>query len=111
MHPYISLKWDPEKIGHQALMVDGAATPEERVTGVGYEYRLPDPVSRSDIEYYRDKANNGYLAHTVREGESPSLYFETESERDARIEEKRRMRAMRAQAEGEGLGGEGNRLW
>ncbi len=38
-------------------------------------YRLPDPTSRDDIEYYRDPAHRGYLSHTLKEGESPSLYF------------------------------------
>ncbi|OLN85523.1 50S ribosomal protein L15 [Colletotrichum chlorophyti] len=38
-------------------------------------YRLPDPTSRSDIEYYRDPAHRGYLSHQLKEGESPSLYF------------------------------------
>jgi large subunit ribosomal protein L15 len=38
-------------------------------------YRLPDPTSREDIEYYRDPAHRGYLSHTLKPGESPSLYF------------------------------------
>lgn len=38
-------------------------------------YRLPDPTSRRDIEYYRDPAHRGYLSHTLQPGESPSLYF------------------------------------
>ncbi|KAJ4286601.1 YmL10 [Collariella sp. IMI 366227] len=38
-------------------------------------YRLPDPTSRWDIEYYRDPAHRGYLSHTLQPGESPSLYF------------------------------------
>lgn len=41
----------------------------------GYRYRLPDPTSREDIEYYRDPAHRGYLSFQVKEGESPSLYF------------------------------------
>ena len=40
-----------------------------------YYYRLPDPTSRWDIEYYRDPAHRGYLSHTLKPGESPSLYF------------------------------------
>lgn len=54
----------------------------EHVSGVlaevrarGFRYRLPDPTSRKDIEYYRDPAHRGYLSHTVKPGESPSLYF------------------------------------
>lgn len=38
-------------------------------------YRLPDPTGREDIEYYRDPAHRGYLSHTLKPGESPSLYF------------------------------------
>ncbi|TDZ18920.1 50S ribosomal protein L15 [Colletotrichum sidae] len=41
----------------------------------GFPYRLPDPTSRSDIEYYRDPAHRGYLSHLLKEGESPSLFF------------------------------------
>jgi len=42
-------------------------------------YRLPDPTSREDIEYYRDPAHRGYLSHTLQKGESPSLYFKVPS--------------------------------
>lgn len=44
-------------------------------------YRLPDPTSRWEIEYYRDPAHRGYLSHTVKPGESPSLYFKVPGER------------------------------
>jgi large subunit ribosomal protein L15 len=40
-----------------------------------FSYRLPDPTSRKDIEYYRDPAHRGYLSHTVEEGQGPSLFF------------------------------------
>lgn len=40
-----------------------------------FRYRLPDPTSRADIEYYRDPAHRGYLSHQVAPGQSPSLYF------------------------------------
>ncbi|RDL39540.1 Ribosomal protein L15 [Venustampulla echinocandica] len=40
-------------------------------------YRLPDPTSRKDIEYYRDPAHRGYLSHMVGEGQGPSLFFKT----------------------------------
>ena len=43
----------------------------------GFTFRLPDPTSRKDIEYYRDAAHRGYLSHLVEEGEGPSLYFKT----------------------------------
>ncbi len=44
-------------------------------------YRLPDPTGRWDIEYYRDPAHRGYLSHTLKPGESPSLYFKVPSEK------------------------------
>jgi large subunit ribosomal protein L15 len=42
-----------------------------------YPYRLPDPTSRKDLEYYRDSAHRGYLSHMVEEGHGPSLFFKT----------------------------------
>jgi large subunit ribosomal protein L15 len=42
-----------------------------------FSYRLPDPTSRKDIEYYRDRAHRGYLSHLVEEGHGPSLFFRT----------------------------------
>lgn len=56
-------------------MVAGADDFAERAKAMGYTYRLPDPSGRSDIEYYRDEKHRGYLAHEVKEGELPSLYF------------------------------------
>lgn len=44
-------------------------------------YRLPDPTSRRDMEYYRDPAHRGYLSHQLAPGESPSLYFRVPGER------------------------------
>jgi large subunit ribosomal protein L15 len=48
---------------------------EGRVKGQGFQYRLPDPTNRKDIEYYRDPAHRGYLSHLVGENEGPSLFF------------------------------------
>lgn len=42
-----------------------------------YKYRLPDPASRKDIEYYRDPAKRGYMSHLLQEGQGPSLFFKT----------------------------------
>lgn len=42
-----------------------------------FSYRLPDPTSRKDLEYYRDSAHRGYLSHLVEEGHGPSLFFKT----------------------------------
>jgi large subunit ribosomal protein L15 len=111
MHPYISLRWEQDRIGNPALAVEGAETEEERVKGVGFEYRLPDPTGRKDLEYYRDKANNGYLAHTVREGASPSLYYKSEME----IEEGRKAKAERKKGQTQDTEGslsrEENKVW
>lgn len=40
-----------------------------------FRCRLPDPVNRWDIEYYRDPAHRGYLRHQLVPGQSPSLFF------------------------------------
>ncbi|KAK0623951.1 ribosomal protein L18e/L15P [Immersiella caudata] len=48
-------------------------------------YRLPDPTSRWDIEYYRDPAHRGYLSHTVQPGQSPSLYFKVPGEKPVTV--------------------------
>ena len=48
---------------------------------LGWKYRLPDPTSRKDFEYYRDPAHRGYLSHLLKDGESPSLYFRVPGER------------------------------
>ena len=42
-----------------------------------FTYRLPDPTSRKDMEYYRDYAHRGYLSHLVEEGHGPSLFYKT----------------------------------
>lgn len=42
-----------------------------------FTYRLPDPTSRKDLEYYRDPAHRGYLSHLVEKGQGPSLFFKT----------------------------------
>ncbi|KAI5286162.1 YmL10, partial [Ascosphaera atra] len=67
--PFASVAWDSEtyKVGM------GEDIP--RIKGAGFQYRLPDPTRREDIEYYRDPAHRGYLSHLVKEGETPSLFF------------------------------------
>ncbi|KAK0878207.1 YmL10 [Friedmanniomyces endolithicus] len=42
-----------------------------------YRFRLPDPTSRKDLEYYRDERHRGYLSHMVAERKGPSLFFRT----------------------------------
>lgn len=111
MHPFVSLKWDQRGIGKEGLMVKGAETEEARVKGkMGFEYRLPDPSGRRDLEYYRSEENRGYLAHTVKEGHSSSLYFLSEQQ----VEEGRRAAEERRKLEGGGrrkMGEKENRLW
>lgn len=52
----------------------------EKARNSPFRYRLPDPTSRWDIEYYRDPAHRGYLSHQLKDGESPSLYFKVPGE-------------------------------
>jgi len=49
----------------------------EAMSASPFSYRLPDPTSRKDLEYYRDSAHRGYLSHLVEEGHGPSLFFKT----------------------------------
>ncbi|KAF2748816.1 ribosomal protein L15 [Sporormia fimetaria CBS 119925] len=64
----------PAALSHDALRA------VMRKVGEKYKYRLPDATGRKDIEYYRDPAHRGYLAYTIKEGESPSLYFKPKTE-------------------------------
>ena len=101
--PYVSLRWPADSLGNEVLARGGPSgksrlhtlppptspgvesadanlpTPDEkarfRALGNSYPYRLPDPTSRKDIEYYRDIKNRGYLRYMVNEGEGPSLFF------------------------------------
>ena len=66
-----------------------------------WKYRLPDPVSRKALEYYRDEAHRGYLSHLVEEGQTPSLYFRVPGEG------KRSVKA----AKGKVVKGTENRVW
>ncbi|KAG5985508.1 hypothetical protein E4U54_006006 [Claviceps lovelessii] len=52
----------------------------ETKNGAPFRYRLPDPTSREDMEYYRDPAHRGYLSHQLAPGQSPSLYFKVPGE-------------------------------
>lgn len=71
----------------------------EKVVRDKYKYRLPDATSRRDIEYYRDPAHRGYLAYTVKEGESPSLYFKLPGEVKSKGSTAERKQAAKAKAE------------
>ncbi|ETN45133.1 ribosomal protein L15 [Cyphellophora europaea CBS 101466] len=111
MHPYVSLKWDQDAIGNAKLMVEGASTEEGRVKTLGFQYRLPDPTGRKELEYYRDKENRGYLAHLVKEGHSPSLFYKS----PLQIEEARNAKAELEKEAAEGgtrkLSTQQNRIW
>ena len=63
-----------------------------------WQNRLPDPVSRKAIEYYRDPAHRGYMSYQLAEGDNPSLFFKTP-------------KAARGRKSGKGKGSLGNRLW
>ena len=104
--PYISLRWDPEAIGNDTLKPAVKAGPEERVRGMGYQFRLPDPTSRKDMEYYRDPKHRGYLAHTVKRDEGVSLYFKP---RNPEAEEARK--GQKKQMRGNGKTVADNRMW
>lgn len=104
MHPYLSLRWDPEAINNPNLH---SAPIEKRVKGAGFKYRLPDPSSRKDLEYYRDAKNRGYLSHTVKAGESASLYFKP----PVSAEELRLLKQQSGKAGRERKMREENKLW
>jgi large subunit ribosomal protein L15 len=69
-----------------------------------YQYRLPDPTSRKDLEYYRDSAHRGYLSHLVAEGHGPSLFFRTPGT-GSRLGKKAGAKVRKSS------GSESNRLW
>ena len=66
-----------------------------------FTYRLPDPTSRKDLEYYRDPAHRGYLSHMLEKGQGPSLFFKTPG-----VGTRRKTRAQ-----GNAQAAENNRLW
>jgi large subunit ribosomal protein L15 len=82
--------------------IDWAAKAEDLVRNKnGYKYRLPDPLSRKALEYYRDPAKRGYLSYQVPEGESPSLFFKTPTEGLQK----------RAVKKSGSVGGRANKMW
>ena len=70
-----------------------------------YRFRLPDPASRKDLEYYRDEAKRGYLSHTVAEGQGPSLFFRKPGQGRQPGDKKR------TGGSGKTSGGSESRLW
>jgi large subunit ribosomal protein L15 len=118
-HPVISLQADADLIARtakhflgdaqvQAQFASSETTEETKqeilrtaVASVSakYKYRLPDATGRKDIEYYRDPAHRGYLAYTVKEGESPSLFFKPPGEAKDRKKQQARRQAAKVSAE------------
>ncbi len=82
--PVNSLQSRPPDV-HQFVPMPTFKVAEEKMGGeeplekkkVVWQNRLPDPVSRKAIEYYRDPAHRGYLSYQVAEGQGPSLFFKT----------------------------------
>jgi large subunit ribosomal protein L15 len=73
---------DPIHSLQSCIEIPGASSPPAQAALGGtrldrskYLYRLPDPTSRKDFEYYRDSTKRGYLSHTVAAGHGPSLFF------------------------------------
>jgi len=67
-----------------------------------FKYRVPDPTSRKDLEYYRDPAHRGYLSHTIEDGQNPSLFFRTPGTSTQR---------KRSKASGNDQASSANKLW
>ncbi|KAF2000803.1 ribosomal protein L15 [Amniculicola lignicola CBS 123094] len=83
----------PPEITNEALRAVMAKVTEN------YKYRLPDATGRKDIEYYRDPAHRGYLAYTIKQGESPSLFFKPPGEAKDRKKQLARRQAAKNSAE------------
>jgi large subunit ribosomal protein L15 len=122
-HPVISLRSDAEFIARAAsdfavsspilqALSKASSSPDALVqaknealtavmkkVGEKYKYRLPDATARKDIEYYRDPAHRGYLSYTVKQGESPSLFFKTPGEAKDRRKQTARRAAAKASAD------------
>ncbi|KAL1840005.1 hypothetical protein VTJ49DRAFT_922 [Mycothermus thermophilus] len=89
VHTTTPLPVGPEHVNR----VLGRMRHEARVSGGKKVYRLPDPTSREDIEYYRDPAHRGYLSHTLKPGESPSLFFKVPGAETAEVKAVEKERA------------------
>lgn len=70
-----------------------------RQVGQKYRYRLPDATGRKDMEYYRDPAHRGYLSYTLKEAESPSLFFKPPREAKDKKKQTAKRDAAKASAE------------
>ncbi|PNS19298.1 54S ribosomal protein L10, mitochondrial [Sphaceloma murrayae] len=94
-HPYFSSQSEPlmevEGVRHEEKEVEDVRRATQR-----YKYKLADPAGRRDIEYYRDERRRGYLAHTVPEGEGPSLYFKVPGKKSGEKSKKKSKGAAKA---------------
>lgn len=81
-----------------AVAVASAVGPQKT-----YPYRLPDPTSRKDLEYYRDLAHRGYLSHLLGKNDSPSLFFRVPGAPGSKKRDGSKKKASAAKAE--------NRIW
>ncbi|KAJ5130672.1 uncharacterized protein N7515_006711 [Penicillium bovifimosum] len=83
-HSFLSAAWDrasgSENL-HRLAKVQTTAKWSTVIDMHAKKYRLPDPTKRRDIEYYRDPAHRGYLAHLLKPDEGPSLFFKSPEER------------------------------
>lgn len=84
-HTFLSDRWARES-GSEALYRMAQVGPNKKqwsaVIGRNHKkFRLPDPTQRRDIEYYRDPAHRGYLAHLLKPLEGPSLFFRSSESR------------------------------
>lgn len=58
--------------------------------------RMADPVSRKELEYYRNPDNRGYLAGTLQPGDNPhSLFFKNPEEADTLRKKKSRAKSKK----------------
>jgi len=62
---------------YSRLSLPPSSDSAEREPRQKYPFRLPDPASRKELEFYRDPAHRGYLSYQLREGEGPSLFWKT----------------------------------
>ncbi|CZT40997.1 related to MVP1 protein [Rhynchosporium secalis] len=88
-------------LGMTTPPAEGESPIVSAVASSRFLYRLSDPTSRKDLEYYRDANKRGYLSHLVEEGQGPSLFFKTPGTGTKR----RSMKTGKAAASGE------NKLW
>lgn len=91
------ISWTPLPVGPEYVEAELG-----KRRGRPHMYRLPDPTSRRDVEYYRDPAHRGYLSHSLKPGESPSLFHKVPGQEDpirARIEAEKKRKQEEKQRE------------